>query len=72
MTHSTTNTTGNTTTTVSGLDLALQKINSVDVPQGKTIAIAYSGGLDSTLCVKLSEEKYHAKGIIAISVDVGQ
>jgi argininosuccinate synthase len=63
-----------TTTTVSNpaLDLALQKVASVDVPQGNTIAIAYSGGLDSTLCVKLSEEKYHAKKIIPISVDVGQ
>ncbi len=73
-----TNTTNNTSTTTSTvatnntLELALQKIASVDVPQGKTIAIAYSGGLDSTLCVKLSEEKYHAKKIIAISIDVGQ
>lgn len=75
MATNTTNNTSTTTTTVatnSALELALQKIASVDVPQGKTIAIAYSGGLDSTLCVKLSEEKYHAKKIIAISVDVGQ
>ncbi len=71
----TTNSTTSQTTTAansSALNLTLQKIHSVDVPQGKTIAIAYSGGLDSTLCVKLSEEKYHAKKIIAISVDVGQ
>ena len=63
-----------TTSTVSNpaLELALHKVASVDVPQGNTIAIAYSGGLDSTLCVKLSEEKYHAKKIIPISVDVGQ
>ena len=38
----------------SALDLALQKVAAVDVPQGKHIALAYSGGLDSTLCVKLS------------------
>jgi argininosuccinate synthase len=65
----------NTTKTVvnsSALDLALHKIASVDVPQGKSIALAYSGGLDSTLCVKLAESKYHAKKFIAISVDVGQ
>ncbi len=65
----------NTITTVvnsSALDLALHKIASVDVPQGKSIALAYSGGLDSTLCVKLAELKYHAKKLIAISVDVGQ
>jgi argininosuccinate synthase len=56
----------------SALELALHKVNSVDVPQGKTIALAYSGGLDSTLCVKLAEEKYHATKLIAISADVGQ
>lgn len=64
--------TSNTTNSTGPLDLALAKIASVDVPQGKTIALAYSGGLDSTLCVKLSETKYHAKKLYAISVDVGQ
>lgn len=54
------------------LDLALQKLAAVEVPQGKSIALAYSGGLDSTLCVKLSQEKYHASKLTAISVDVGQ
>ena len=70
-----THTTNNSATPVStsnALDLALQKVHSVDVPQSNHIAIAYSGGIDSTLCVKLSEEKYHAKSITAISVDVGQ
>src|SRR6266700_1526779 len=56
----------------SALDLALHKIASVDVPQGKHIALAYSGGLDSTLCVKLSRLKYHARKLTAITVDVGQ
>ncbi|GAC1348197.1 MAG: argininosuccinate synthase [Ktedonobacteraceae bacterium] len=56
----------------SALQLALHKISSVDVPQGKRIALAYSGGLDSTLCVKLSQHKYHAQQLVAISVDVGQ
>ncbi len=66
-----------TTTQVSSsandaLELALHKISSVDVPQGKSIALAYSGGLDSTLCVKLSQQKYHAQKLVAISVNVGQ
>ena len=40
-----------TIVTNSALELALHKIVSVEVPQGKHIALAYSGGLDSTLCV---------------------
>ncbi|HEX6481220.1 MAG TPA: argininosuccinate synthase [Ktedonobacteraceae bacterium] len=56
----------------SALDLALQKIATVDVPQGKHIALAFSGGLDSTLCVKLSQVKYSARQLSAITVDVGQ
>ena len=61
-----------TVVTGSALDIALHKIASVEVPQGKHIALAYSGGLDSTLCVKLSAEKYHARQLTAITVDVGQ
>src|SRR5437763_3917969 len=67
--------TGAVQTTVSSnnpLHLALQKVAAVDVPQGKHIALAYSGGLDSTLCVKLSQLKYHARELTAITVDVGQ
>lgn len=54
------------------LELALQKIAPVDVPQGKKIALAYSGGLDSSLCVKLAQTKYHASELYAITADVGQ
>src|ERR1700694_6217760 len=61
-----------TSTGNEALDLALHKIASVDVPEGKHIALAYSGGLDSTLCVKLSHLKYHARSLTAITVDVGQ
>src|SRR5437868_11303366 len=71
-TSSQTNSTQTTATGNSALDLALHKIASVDVPQDKHIALAYSGGLDSTLCVKLSQQKYHARSLLAISVDVGQ
>lgn len=61
-----------TTVSSSAIELALHKIASVNVPQGKHIALAYSGGLDSTLCVKLSQLKYHARHLTAINVDVGQ
>src|SRR2546425_89056 len=71
-TSSRTNSTQTTVTGNSALDLALHKIATVDVPQGKHIALAYSGGLDSTLCVKLSQLKYHARNLTAITVDVGQ
>ncbi len=67
-----TNPTQTSTIVDSELDLALQKIASVDVSQGRHIALAYSGGLDSTLCVKLSQLKYHARKLTAITVDVGQ
>ena len=56
----------------SALEQALHKIDPVEVPEGNSIALAYSGGLDSTLCVKLSQQKYHARSLTAISVDVGQ
>ncbi len=67
-----TNTNRSQTRHSSALELALRKISSVEVPQGKSIALAYSGGLDSTLCVKLARQKYHARNLVAISVDVGQ
>ncbi|HEX7734734.1 MAG TPA: argininosuccinate synthase [Ktedonobacteraceae bacterium] len=64
--------TTSTASSASPSDIALHKIASVEVPQGKHIALAYSGGLDSTLCVKLSELKYHARQLTVINVDVGQ
>ena len=72
VTSSQTKMTQNTTNVDNALDLALKKITEVEVPQGKHIALAYSGGLDSTLCVKLSHLKYHARKLTAITVDVGQ
>src|SRR3989440_3865715 len=71
-TYSSTNTEQTTVSKNSPLHLAMQKVAAVDVPQGKHIALAYSGGLDSTLCVKLSQLKYHARSLTAITVDVGQ
>lgn len=54
------------------LETALQKLDKTTVPQGKRIALAFSGGLDSSLCVVLAREKYHASALYAITVDVGQ
>src|SRR5436190_16545017 len=71
-TYSSTGAVQTTVSSNSALHLALQKVADVDVPQGKHIALAFSGGLDSTLCVKLSQLKYHARSLVAISVDVGQ
>ncbi len=50
----------------------LKKIEATPVPQVKKCAIAFSGGLDSTLGIELLRRVYMVKEIIAISVDVGQ
>lgn len=50
----------------------LEKIAAIPVPKVKKIALAYSGGLDSSMCVHLAREKYGAEGLLAITVDVGQ
>lgn len=36
------------------------------------VALAYSGGLDSTVCIPLLEREYAAKEVILVMVDVGQ
>ena len=50
---------------------ALAKIDVTAVPQVHKIAIAFSGGLDSTLCIVLAKQKYSAQ-VVPITVDVGQ
>ncbi len=59
-------------TTATLLETALAKLESVSVPQVKKIALAYSGGLDSALCVVLAREKYGAEELVPIMVDIGQ
>ena len=59
-------------TTATQLEAALAKLESVSVPQVKKIALAYSGGLDSALCVVLAREKYGAEELVPIMVDIGQ
>jgi len=50
----------------------VKKIENTPVPKVNKVAIAYSGGLDSTLGIVLLRKIYKAKEIIAISVDIGQ
>jgi argininosuccinate synthase len=59
-------------TTATQLETALAKLEAVNVPQVKKIALAYSGGLDSALCVVLAREKYGAEELVPIMVDIGQ
>ncbi len=50
----------------------IRKVEDTPVPKVKKVALAYSGGLDSSLCVELLRRKYKAEEIIPITVDVGQ
>ncbi|WP_254545395.1 argininosuccinate synthase [Halomarina pelagica] len=38
----------------------------------KTVALAFSGGLDTTVCVPLLKEEYGYDDVIGVTVDVGQ
>ncbi|MBE3123334.1 MAG: argininosuccinate synthase [Acidobacteria bacterium] len=50
------------------------KVFATPVPQVTRVALAYSGGLDSSLCVELLRRVYKVKNedIVAITCDVGQ
>src|SRR5260221_9627963 len=50
----------------------LKKFEYVEIPKVSKCAVAYSGGLDSTLSIELLRKVYKAKEIIPINVDVGQ
>jgi argininosuccinate synthase len=50
----------------------LERMETVAVPRAQKCAIAYSGGLDSTLGIELLRRIYRAHTIIPITVDVGQ
>src|SRR6202045_2394600 len=50
----------------------LEKIDATPVKTAKKVALAYSGGLDSSLCAVLAKEKYQVGELFAITVDVGQ
>lgn len=49
-----------------------EKIQSTPVKPVTKVALAYSGGLDSSLCVALAREKYRVAELFPITVDVGQ
>jgi len=49
-----------------------KKVQSIDTPKVRKCAIAFSGGLDSSLAIELLRRKYKAKQIVAINIDVGQ
>jgi len=50
------------------------KVMATPVPEVRRVALAYSGGLDSSLCIELLRRKYNVKdeNIIPITCDVGQ
>ena len=50
----------------------LEKIEATPVKTAKKVALAYSGGLDSSLCAVLAKEKYQVEDLLPITVDVGQ
>jgi argininosuccinate synthase len=54
------------------LEAALKKIETTSVSTHKRVALAYSGGVDSSLCIELLRRVYNVEEIIAITIDVGQ
>jgi len=50
----------------------LKKIEKTETSQVNKVAVAYSGGLDSSLAIELLRRKYKAKSILPITIDVGQ
>lgn len=52
----------------------IDKVMGTPVPEVKKVALAYSGGLDSSLSVELLQRRYGVakKDIYPITIDVGQ
>jgi len=50
----------------------IAKVEGTPVPTVKKVALAYSGGLDSSLAIELLRRRYGVSDIIPINVDVGQ
>ena len=48
------------------------KVEKGVVPTVTKVAVAYSGGLDSSLGIELLRRKYKAKEIVPITIDIGQ
>lgn len=54
------------------LNSILEKIQQTPITKGQKVAVAFSGGLDSSLAIALLRHIYEAKEIIPITIDVGQ
>ncbi len=54
------------------VDAVWKKIEDTPVPEVKKVALAFSGGLDSSLAVELLRRRYKVDEIVPVSVDVGQ
>jgi argininosuccinate synthase len=54
------------------VDQIIAKVEATPVPKVKKVALAYSGGLDSSLSIELLRRKYKAEVIYPITIDVGQ
>jgi argininosuccinate synthase len=50
----------------------LKKVEKTETPKVNKVAVAYSGGLDSSLAIELLRRKYKTKKILPITIDVGQ
>jgi len=50
----------------------IARLEAAEVPKVKKVALAYSGGLDSSLSVELLRRVYKAEQIVPITIDVGQ
>ncbi|NWF92632.1 MAG: argininosuccinate synthase [Syntrophaceae bacterium] len=50
----------------------LRKIEETETPKVNKVAVAYSGGLDSSLSIELLRRKYKAREIVPVTIDVGQ
>ena len=54
------------------MSVLMKKIEAVETPRVKKCAVAYSGGLDSTLGIEMLKRVYKVETVVPITVDVGQ
>jgi len=54
------------------VDEIIAKVENTPTPEVHKVAVAYSGGLDSSLGIELLRRKYKADEIVPITVDIGQ
>ena len=48
----------------------IAKVEATPVPEVKKVALAYSGGLDSSLAIELLRRSYKVSDIVPINVDL--